>query len=703
MVTILLFSVGIFPASSAQEDLLYEIPYKLSEEVNSDAEEAAVLVSPDGKTLYFSRIMYEANTGGLKGGQDIWTSATDGKGAWYIAEHNLLSLNNKGDNAVIGVSEDGNSLYLLNKYVGKKTSMGVSVSTRGEGEQWSAPETLNIPGLISNSSYYGFNMDPSGKYLVISMNSRGSLGKEDLYVSKSEGGIWSNPIQLGNVINSPGFEITPFLTADAKTIYFSSNGRGGFGDADIYKSDRLDDTWTNWSEPVNMGDNINSAGFDAYFSITPANRIFFSSNRSGILSDIFESKVLERLVLRDRVEVDESSTAMIVNGEEETIYETNVVPGDVEVVTRDYEGQLVGDSGNSSIEKEDLIAEPLIEVNTIGEELASLAMTDEGGSESQLSELAAAGEEEQTNSDETNSESSGSELEEITALVDELIAEENSGEQSGGGENAAVIEERTSDPLMESFNPGTNESVSAVDSSKERSSEEVAVVEEAQSGMVVNEVLSDSADRFSEVKEEVLAEVKEEEAVINDDPEVLKILIETAEDSSVVVPPEVEGEPTEEATATGEIPVVPEVASLEPETASEEVAIEPPASEEPLVSEVSARKEVSNAGEVFFDLNSSYFSEEEAKKLEVIYDQLSGRPGLKLEVLGYSDNMGEEFYNIWISERRAGRVIQFLVDKGIDSNRLSGKWFGEANQAASCTQCTDAQHQTNRRVELILQ
>ena len=280
MVTILLFSVGIFPASSAQEDLQYEIPYKLSEEVNSDAEEAAVLVSPDGKTLYFSRIMYEANTGGLKGGQDIWTSATDGKGAWYIAEHNLLSLNNKGDNAVIGVSEDGNSLYLLNKYVGKKTSMGVSVSTRGEGEQWSAPETLNIPGLISNSSYYGFNMDPSGKYLVISMNSRGSLGKEDLYVSKSEGGIWSNPIQLGNVINSPGFEITPFLTADAKTIYFSSNGRGGFGDADIYKSDRLDDTWTNWSEPVNMGDNINSAGFDAYFSITPANRIFFSSNRS---------------------------------------------------------------------------------------------------------------------------------------------------------------------------------------------------------------------------------------------------------------------------------------------------------------------------------------------------------------------------------------------------------------------------------------
>ncbi|MBL4657915.1 MAG: PD40 domain-containing protein, partial [Flavobacteriales bacterium] len=297
----------------AQDALLFEIPFKLPTEVNSEAEEAAVFVSPDGGTLYFSRIMYGGNTGGVKGGQDIWTSSSDEKGGWYLAEHNLLTLNNKGNNGVIGVSEDGSMIYLLNKYVGKKTQFGVSYATK-EGEGWSEPTTLAIPGLIANSNFYGFNMDPSGMFLVISMNSRGTLGQEDLYVSKNEDGTWTSPIHLGNVINTEGYEITPYLTADTKSLYFSTDSRDGYGNADIYKAERLDDTWTNWSEPVNMGENINSAGFDAFFSISPDNHIYFCSNRSGMLSDIFQSKVLEHLVLEEN---EESSglTALVVQND----------------------------------------------------------------------------------------------------------------------------------------------------------------------------------------------------------------------------------------------------------------------------------------------------------------------------------------------------------------------------------------------------
>ena len=76
---------------------------------------------------------------------------------------------------------------------------------------------------------------------------------------------------------------------------------------------------------------------------------------------------------------------------------------------------------------------------------------------------------------------------------------------------------------------------------------------------------------------------------------------------------------------------------------------------------------------------------------------------LNLEVLGYSDNLGENYYNMWISQRRSNRVIDYLVERGIEVNRMSAKWFGEDNQAMSCEDCSEEQHQANRRVELILQ
>jgi len=538
----------------AQEGLEYQVPIKLSSETNSEAEEAAVFVSPNGETLYFSRILHISNTGGIKGGQDIWSSTADGKGGWLMAERNLLELNNKGDNAVIGVSEDGNTLYLLNKYRGNRTSMGVSFTTR-EGDQWSAPKTLKIPGLISNSGFYGFNMNPTGEYLIISMNSGATLGEEDLYVSMNEGGTWSDPLHLGPVINSTGYEITPFLAADTKSIYFSSNGRGGYGDADIYKSDRLDDTWTNWSEPINMGEPINSAGFDVFFSITPSNRIFFCSNRSGMLSDIFESSVLETYVEEDQLEADDTELASILTEEE----------------------------GATKFE----------------------------GNAAEIEKIAV-----------------GQELEEYT------------------------------DPAVEEVNiASTEENRVSVEEPVSSKKEEEPVLEEAI-------------------------------PVENDKTSVEKANLETV--TSI-----------ESTNGTSEVAVAGEEIAGQIDDEASELPLTQV--EEPLVSEASVRREVASAGLVYFEPNSSYFSKEEAVKLKLIYDKLTSHPSLNLEVLGYSDNLGKELYNMWISERRVNRVIQYLINKGISSDRMSGKWFGEANPVSHCTVCDEQEHQKNRRVELMLQ
>ena len=78
---------------------------------------------------------------------------------------------------------------------------------------------------------------------------------------------------------------------DKRYLFFASNGHDGFGDADIYVSERMYDSWDVWSKPLNLGEPINTDGFDAYFWMAPDSTVLFSSNRDGGLSDIYTSKI----------------------------------------------------------------------------------------------------------------------------------------------------------------------------------------------------------------------------------------------------------------------------------------------------------------------------------------------------------------------------------------------------------------------------
>ena len=104
------------------------------------------------------------------------------------------------------------------------------------------------------------------------------------------GSGWSSPQHMGDALNTSGFEISPFLSPGNDTLFFSSNGLGGQGDADIFYSVRQGG-WDQWSTPKNLGNVINSPKFDAYFSYS-GDQAFWSSNRDGELSDIYLLKIL---------------------------------------------------------------------------------------------------------------------------------------------------------------------------------------------------------------------------------------------------------------------------------------------------------------------------------------------------------------------------------------------------------------------------
>ncbi|MEL7534410.1 MAG: hypothetical protein AAFN10_24100, partial [Bacteroidota bacterium] len=106
---------------------------------------------------------------------------------------------------------------------------------------------------------------------------------------------WSQPVNLGSVINSPGDDDAPRLSPDGKAIYFNSNGHGGNGDHDVFVSYRLDDSWRRWSEPENLGAPISSPGYDFDFMITQDGKeAYWASNfKSSGSNDIFKMAIGE--------------------------------------------------------------------------------------------------------------------------------------------------------------------------------------------------------------------------------------------------------------------------------------------------------------------------------------------------------------------------------------------------------------------------
>ncbi|WP_017730252.1 OmpA family protein [Nafulsella turpanensis] len=305
---------------------VYDPPQKLSPVINSEAEESMPVLSADGKTLYFVRILHPENLGGKFAGHDIWYSNMLGDSSWSKPKNSLLNLNNKGNNAILGFSEKDETVYLLNHYNSKDSrNPGISFARQEKPYWWTMPEPLDIPDLKKDGFFYNAYVNREGNVAIVSMKTRKMTGDEDLFVTiKGEDGEWSRLKNLGTKINTQGFEITPFLSQDGKTMYFSSNGHSGFGDADIYRVQRLDESWTNWSAPENLGRPLNSKGFDAAYNEHENGTVLFISNRDGYLADIYASHIRsaqsieeERLLAEQKLREQEALEAERRRQEEE--------------------------------------------------------------------------------------------------------------------------------------------------------------------------------------------------------------------------------------------------------------------------------------------------------------------------------------------------------------------------------------------------
>lgn len=283
----------------------------LGENVNSEFREYGPMVVADGSKLYFTS-RRKGSTGGQLASdgmyfEDIYeTQKTDT--AWSKARPVGTPLNTKLHDAVVGISPDGQTLYIYMDING-----GDIYESKLKGSRWSKPTPLQ--GNV-NSKYHEskacISYDNKTLYFI-SDNPAISIGGRDIFYSTLDVyGNWSPPTNLGPVVNTPYNEVDIFLHPDGRTMYFCSNGHNSMGGLDVFKTIKNADG--NWTTPVNLGYPINTPLDDAFFVTTASGKTaYYASVRpEGYgLHDLYEIRFP---VDKERKKVEDKVLVTLVKG-----------------------------------------------------------------------------------------------------------------------------------------------------------------------------------------------------------------------------------------------------------------------------------------------------------------------------------------------------------------------------------------------------
>ena len=246
--------------------------------VNTRGSEFRPVISADNQTLYFTR-----NRGEEAGGEDIYSSVKYRRG-WQKADNMGPPVSTPSHEMILGVSADNNKITLMANYPESFGRGDIFYAEKGK-QCWS--EIKHYPAPINSEHFDSDAMLPADGRTILFVSDRpgnvgsfnekeslfhgGYAGNTDIYVyTETESGE-SKIINLGAAINTPYAEYSPFLHPDGRTLYFSSEGHYGLGGLDVFVSFREDkSSWTEWSEPLNLGKEVNSPYNDWGFQITTA-------------------------------------------------------------------------------------------------------------------------------------------------------------------------------------------------------------------------------------------------------------------------------------------------------------------------------------------------------------------------------------------------------------------------------------------------
>ncbi len=278
----------------------------LGKEINSRYEEYAPSVTADGSKLYFTS-RRSSTTGGkvdekgdYKFYEDIFFSQKGADGKWIEAEKVEGAVNTESHDGILSITPDGNGMYVYKNDGKISGDIYYSQKDLSTGE-FSLAQSMAFPINTKNRFESSTSITEDGQFLYFVSERDKGMGRGDIYVSQRMNGNWTEPKNLGGVINTPGDEKFVFIHPNGKIIFFASNGHLSLGGYDIFKSEFVNGTWT---PPMNLGYPINTVNEESTLSITRDNKTMY-------LAAEFDNSLGER----DIYSVDISNYSMIGNTE----------------------------------------------------------------------------------------------------------------------------------------------------------------------------------------------------------------------------------------------------------------------------------------------------------------------------------------------------------------------------------------------------
>ncbi|MBI3502910.1 MAG: OmpA family protein [Bacteroidetes bacterium] len=277
----------------------------LGDSVNSEFPDYGAVITADESQLFFTSRRFNAATGGNDNRdihdnyyEDIWVCDKNPDGSWSEAKPLSTHVNSWYNEAVVGISADGQQLLYY-----KDDKGGSIYYSKLEGDQWSYGYMLGTdPGDITDINSPSWEpsacLSPDGNTLYFVSDRPGGFGGRDIYrCVKLPTGRWSKGTNLGPTINTEYDEDAPFMHPDGVTLFFSSNGHKTMGGFDVFFSVKGD---SGWYPPQNMGYPINTTDDDIFYVMsTDGKRAYLSSVRPEGKGekDIYLITIPQRMVI----------------------------------------------------------------------------------------------------------------------------------------------------------------------------------------------------------------------------------------------------------------------------------------------------------------------------------------------------------------------------------------------------------------------
>jgi hypothetical protein len=267
-------------------DFTFGEPVNPGPPLNTPSGDGCLFISADGLELYIS----SDRSDGL-GYVDMWCSTRENADDPWGPLVNVQEINSPYNEAFPSLSADGLTLYFSDYYYwnpagnrpGGLGGHDLWMCTRTiRNDPWAAPVNVGAP-LNSGSEEVAPTISHDGLTFIFTSKRSGGRGDHDLWMSTRPDteSNWAEPVNMGQAVNSSSFDGEASLSTDGLAMFFCSERPGGMGSSDLWLTTRPSQTAA-WSPPVNLGPPVNTSGMEGVPSLCPDQKtLYFVSDRPG--------------------------------------------------------------------------------------------------------------------------------------------------------------------------------------------------------------------------------------------------------------------------------------------------------------------------------------------------------------------------------------------------------------------------------------